>query len=130
MAHSVGECKEMARMAEATGLLLATGHQRHYNILYANAVDSIRRGMLGDLHYIRAQWNRGNLPGNDSWQQPMPPKVKPGDHLAKDLLKKREQYRAGLASATGAAIDLWRNRLDQVEAQLADENRRCREVRL
>ena len=120
MAHSVGEAKEMARMAEATGLLLATGHQRHYNILYANAVDSIQRGMLGDLHYIRAQWNRSNLPGNDSWQQPMPPKVKPGDHLAKDLLKKREQYRAGLASAAGAAIDLWRNRLDQVEAQLAD----------
>src|SRR5207302_9330903 len=24
---------------------------------------------------IRAQWHRGNLPGNDSWQQPLPFKV-------------------------------------------------------
>ena len=32
----------------------------------------IRKGLLGELHHIRAQWHRGNLPGNDSWQQPMP----------------------------------------------------------
>ena len=32
----------------------------------------IRRGMIGDLHHIRAQWHRGNLPGRDSWQQPLP----------------------------------------------------------
>ena len=38
MGHSVRECKEMARMSEQTGRLLATGHQRHYNILYNNAV--------------------------------------------------------------------------------------------
>ena len=48
MAHSVHECKDMARVAEQTGLLLATGHQRHYNILYANAVDTIQRGVLGE----------------------------------------------------------------------------------
>ena len=48
------------------------------------------RGTLGDLHYIRAQWNRGNLPGNDSWQQPLPPKVKPDDKLAEALLKTRK----------------------------------------
>ncbi len=77
MAHSVHECKDMARTAESTGRILATGHQRHYNILYANAEDAILRGTLGDLHYIRAQWNRGNLPGNDSWQQPLPHDAKP-----------------------------------------------------
>ena len=72
MAHSAHECKEMARFAKQTGLLLAVGHQRHYNILYNNSVEMIRQGLLGELHYIRAQWHRGNLPGNDSWQQPMP----------------------------------------------------------
>ncbi|HEY4760912.1 MAG TPA: Gfo/Idh/MocA family oxidoreductase, partial [Thermoguttaceae bacterium] len=61
MAHSVHECKEMAWVAQKTKLYLATGHQRHYNILYANAVESIRRGLLGDMHYIRAQWHRGNM---------------------------------------------------------------------
>ena len=121
MAHTVHECKDMARVAEGTGRILATGHQRHYNILYANAVDSIRRGVLGDLHYVRAQWYRGNLPGKDSWQQPMPHDVKPDDLQAKELLKKVKEYRTQLASATGAAIDVWRMRLAQVEAQIADK---------
>ena len=72
MAHSVAQCKEMARVAEKTGLILATGHQRHYSILYDNAVSQIQSGLLGKLHHIRAQWNRGNLPGADSWQPPLP----------------------------------------------------------
>ena len=67
MGHSVHECKEMARVAKQTNKLLATGHQRHYSILYDNAVDTIRRGLIGDIHHIRAQWHRGNLPGHDSW---------------------------------------------------------------
>ena len=72
MAWNVGQCKEMARVADAENLLLATGHQRHYSVLYDNAVDTIRRGLIGDIHHIRAQWHRGNLPGRDSWQPPLP----------------------------------------------------------
>lgn len=72
MGHSVGECKEMGRVADATGKILATGHQRHYNILYDNAVDQISSGLIGDIHHIRAQWHRANLPGRDSWQPPLP----------------------------------------------------------
>ncbi len=72
MAHNVGQCKAMARHAKETGLHLATGHQRHYSVLYDNAVHLIRYGLLGQLHHIRAQWHRGNLPGKDSWQMPLP----------------------------------------------------------
>ncbi len=72
MAHNVGQCKAMARFAKETGLHCATGHQRHYSVLYDNAVHLIRYGLLGQLHHIRAQWHRGNLPGKDSWQMPLP----------------------------------------------------------
>ncbi|MEM8944853.1 MAG: Gfo/Idh/MocA family oxidoreductase [Planctomycetota bacterium] len=72
MAQTVGKCKEMARVAAAEEKILATGHQRHYSVLYANAVDTIKRGLIGDVHSIRAQWHRGNLPGRDSWQPSMP----------------------------------------------------------
>jgi predicted dehydrogenase len=120
MGHTVADCKDMARVSEQTKRILATGHQRHYNILYANAVDSIKRGLLGDLHYIRAQWWRGNLPGKDSWQQPLPRDVKPSDPLADALLKKKKEYETQLKAATGAAVDTWRNRLEQIEAQIAD----------
>jgi predicted dehydrogenase len=72
MAHNVAQCKVMARLAANQGLYLATGHQRHYSILYDNAVNLIRWGILGEIHYIRAQWHRGNLPGRDSWAVPIP----------------------------------------------------------
>ena len=47
MGHSVHECKEMARVAAQTQLHLATGHQRHYNILYHDAMDTIQAGCAG-----------------------------------------------------------------------------------
>ena len=122
MGHSVHECKEMARVAKQTNLHLATGHQRHYNILYANAMDSIRRGLLGDLHYIRAQWHRGNLPGNDSWQPPMPADAKPKDPLADSLQKKLTSWQKELAKADGPDLDAWRVKVDQVIAQISDKN--------
>ncbi len=47
MAHNVAQCKVMARVARETKLHLATGHQRHYSVLYDNAVHLIRQGVLG-----------------------------------------------------------------------------------
>ncbi|MCA9144199.1 MAG: Gfo/Idh/MocA family oxidoreductase [Planctomycetales bacterium] len=72
MAHSVAQCKVMSRVSEEQGLYLTTGHQRHYSVLYDNAVNLIQWGVLGQVHHIRAQWHRGNLPGRDSWQPPLP----------------------------------------------------------
>ncbi|HTN76004.1 MAG TPA: Gfo/Idh/MocA family oxidoreductase, partial [Pirellulaceae bacterium] len=72
MAHNVAQCKVMGRVAEEQKVQLAVGHQRHYSVLYDNAVNMMRWGLLGELHHIRAQWHRGNLPGGDSWQQPLP----------------------------------------------------------
>lgn len=72
MAHNVAQCKVMGRLAYKQGCYLATGHQRHYSVLYDNAKHMINWGVLGEIHHIRAQWHRGNLPGHDSWQQPLP----------------------------------------------------------
>ncbi len=124
MGHSVHECKEMARVSKETKLHLATGHQRHYNILYNNAVDMISKGMLGDLHYIRAQWHRGNMPGTDSWQQPLPQKSKPGDEKAEALIKKLASWKKKLERETkigSKSVAEWTKRVAQVEAQISDE---------
>ncbi len=121
MGHTVCQCKEMALTAKQTDRLLATGHQRHYSILYDNAVELLRQGLLGELHYIRAQWHRGNLPGHDSWQPPLPESVKPHDLLAKHLAKQLDTAEKQLAKARGAAIDLCQKRVDQAKAQIADK---------
>jgi predicted dehydrogenase len=72
MAHNVAQCKLMARTAEQERRFLSVGHQRHYSILYDNAVNLIRWGLLGEVHHIRAQWHRNNRPGVDSWALPIP----------------------------------------------------------
>jgi len=73
MAHNVAQCKEMIKVARDKKLLLAVGHQRHYNVLYDNAEDLIRKGLLGDIKFIRAQWHRNNsFPGRDSWRKGQP----------------------------------------------------------
>ncbi|MBN2216418.1 MAG: Gfo/Idh/MocA family oxidoreductase [Pirellulales bacterium] len=127
MAHSVHECKEMARVAETAKardgapLHLATGHQRHYNILYDNAYKLIQAGLLGDLHYIRAQWHRGNLPGGDSWRQPMPHDVKPDDSLSGKLAGELAAWQRKLKDPKEKANwGLWRKRVAQKEMQIAD----------
>jgi predicted dehydrogenase len=137
MAHSVHQCKDMARVANQKKLHLATGHQRHYSILYDNAVDTIRRGLIGDLHFIRAQWHRGNLPGKDSWAPALPDKKMEAD-LAKvlaeieslgakqsadvkkytDLLKVTKE----LEVAKGSRIDALEARRDLLQLQLRDKD--------
>lgn len=73
MAQTVGQCKEMIQVAREQKKLLAVGHQRHYNVLYDNAEDLIRKGVLGDIKFIRAQWHRNNsFPGRDSWRKGIP----------------------------------------------------------
>ncbi len=115
MGHSIHECKEMGRVSRETGKILATGHQRHYSMLYDNAVYTIGQArLLGDLHSIRAQWHRGNLPGNDSWKPPMPEDKKLADTLAK--------WRKEMAGATKPAeIDSLTGRIAQLEAQISDK---------
>ena len=72
MAHNVTQCKLMARAANVNRSFLSVGHQRHYSILYDNAVNLIRWGLLGEIHHIRAQWHRNNRPGSDTWAPPIP----------------------------------------------------------
>ncbi|GAA5508102.1 Gfo/Idh/MocA family protein [Novipirellula caenicola] len=105
MAHNVAQCKVMSRMAgelkdqNGNPLHLATGHQRHYNVKYDNAINLIRWGLLGQLHHIRAQWHRGNLPGGDSWSMPIPggEKIvgsdKKFDRIARDLAHRVNQLK-------------------------------------
>ncbi|MBM3980059.1 MAG: Gfo/Idh/MocA family oxidoreductase [Planctomycetes bacterium] len=60
MARTIGKCKDMTRYAKDKGLLLSVGHQRHYSTLYAQALEVLNTGILGDIKHIRALWHRNN----------------------------------------------------------------------
>jgi len=102
MAYNVGQCKDMARVARRTGLLLATGHQRHYSVLYDNAKHLIQWGLLGEVHHIRAQWHRSNLPDKDSWKPPLP-----GGEVAYNRTSKKREH-----------VDVIRAQLKSLESKL------------
>ena len=85
MAWNITLCKEMIAAAERNDRLLSIGHQRHYSMLYAHAVEMLENDMLGDVRYIRALWHRNNgtpkldakgnvIPGEykDSWKPDVP----------------------------------------------------------
>jgi predicted dehydrogenase len=113
MGHSIHECKEMGRVSRETGKILATGHQRHYSVLYDNAVHTIGKArLIGDLHSIRAQWHRGNLPGKDSWKPPMPED--------ESLAKKLAGWKKDLTTAKPGDIDKLTKQIAQLEAQISD----------
>ncbi|MDR3181657.1 MAG: Gfo/Idh/MocA family oxidoreductase [Planctomycetaceae bacterium] len=124
MAHSVANCKEMARAALQYKKHCAIGHQRHYNVLYAHAVKLLQSGVLGDLHYIRAQWHRNNRPGADSWKQPMPKGVKDDDGALTGRLEKvlasneKKLTSPKISPDEKAKIE---TQIAQTKAQIADE---------
>jgi predicted dehydrogenase len=123
MAHSVHECKEMSRAAKQTNLLLAIGYQRHYNILYDNALELIRQGLLGELHYIRALWQRPNKLVGDLWQPTMPKAVKPDDPQADVLdnnLREWSKTLDQLRKANDPSAAKWEKKIAQVNAQMED----------
>ncbi|MCI0642573.1 MAG: Gfo/Idh/MocA family oxidoreductase, partial [Gemmataceae bacterium] len=60
MAWNISQCKQMIHAAQESDKLLSIGHQRHYSMLYAHAVEVINSGVLGDIRHIRALWHRNN----------------------------------------------------------------------
>jgi predicted dehydrogenase len=120
MAHNVAQCKEMARVADETGLILAVGHQRHYSILYDNAVSQIKQGLIGDIHHIRAQWHRANLPGNDSWQPPLPDDPKLVGELKSWQTVLAGKHPKTPKPKTPEALLEWTRKVAQKESQIND----------
>jgi predicted dehydrogenase len=88
MAQNIADCKEMIRVAKKADRLLAVGHQRHYSVLYDNANDLVKQGILGDIKFIRASWHRNNsFPHADSWMKDIP-----ADDKKSDLESRVSQY--------------------------------------
>ncbi|MCL2006220.1 MAG: Gfo/Idh/MocA family oxidoreductase [Planctomycetaceae bacterium] len=137
MAHTVAQCKEMARASELYQKHCATGHQRHYNVLYDHIIKMIQSGLLGDIHYIRAQWHRGNRPGpTDSWRPPIPREIRPEpnddrDSWSGEFDSERQQGRLGwMFTDRGRRLErmapndpgrpLLEKQVAQLRAQIAD----------
>lgn len=90
MARTVSECKLMIKTAKEKKLILSVGHQRHYSLLYAHALEMIQAGLLGDVKHIRALWHR-----NFSWNWADDGKKRIIDNNAVGIHQARPVYRDG-----------------------------------
>src|SRR5262249_17632562 len=81
MAWNIDQRKEMIQVADENDRILCIGHQRHYSLLYAHAVEVMHAGILGDVKHIRALWHRNNsLPKLDKEGKEIPGSIQDGWH--------------------------------------------------
>ncbi len=93
MAYTIEDAKKMVHTADRTGQILQIGHQRRYSPDYHHALEMIKKGYIGDITHVRAQWNR-----NGSWRRAVP------DQKYERLLNWRlyKEYSRGLMAELGS----------------------------
>lgn len=101
MAYTVEDARKMVKAAEAHDRILQIGHQRRYSVDYHHANDLIKKGYIGPVTHVRAQWNR-----NGSWRRAVP------DNDAK--LEKLINWRLYKASSRGLMAELGSHQIDVV----------------
>ena len=116
MAHNIGDAKKMVRTAAETGRILSIGHQRHYSTLYADALETIRNGDLGQVKHLQAMWHRNNAQlrrfdeetnkpvHRDSWYPNIPKEDREIDFAAFGYESLEELVRWRLYNRTGGGL--------------------------
>lgn len=72
LAHTIEEGAEIVKLAEKVGRVVQVGTQNRSNTLYQKAKEMVSKGMIGDIHYVRAFWYRNSLPDNPAWRYTIP----------------------------------------------------------
>ncbi|MCS7026035.1 MAG: Gfo/Idh/MocA family oxidoreductase [Bryobacteraceae bacterium] len=72
LAHTIEEGWEIVKATEQSGKVVQVGTQNRSNTLYQEAREMVQKGMIGDIHYVRAFWYRNSLPDNPAWRYTIP----------------------------------------------------------
>ena len=72
IAHTIEEGAEIVAMAEKSGKIVQVGTQNRSNSLYIKAKEMVDKGMIGEIHYVRAFWYRNSLDDNPAWRYAIP----------------------------------------------------------
>jgi predicted dehydrogenase len=117
MARNIGDCKKMIQVAKDTGSILSIGHQRHYSLLYAHAVEVLKSGVLGDIKHIRALWHRNNgLPVIEGGREKRE-KIKGKDGKVREAIAYRDSWRPAIPAKDRAALEKRLKDLDYVSME-------------
>jgi predicted dehydrogenase len=67
MTKNIDEAVDLASKVSDYNKIFQVGHQYHSSRLYANIVDTIEKGYIGEIKPFEAQWNR-----NGNWRRAVP----------------------------------------------------------
>ena len=77
LAHTIEEGWDIVHAAEKTDKVIQVGTQNRSSTIYKKAKEMIQKGMVGDVHYVRAFWYRNSLPNDPAWRYIIPPDATP-----------------------------------------------------
>jgi len=67
MTKNIDDALSLVKKVEGTNKIFQVGHQYHSSRLYANIVNTIKKGYIGEIKSFEAQWNR-----NGNWRRMVP----------------------------------------------------------
>ncbi len=77
LAHTIEEGFDIVRAWEKSGKVVQVGTQNRSSTIYIKAQEMVRKGMIGDVHFVRAFWYRNGLPNEPSWRYVIPAEANP-----------------------------------------------------
>ena len=77
LAHTIEEGFDIVKAWKESGKIVQVGTQNRSSSLYKKAQELIRKGMVGDVHFVRAFWYRNGLPNEPSWRYVIPAEANP-----------------------------------------------------
>lgn len=77
LSHTIEEGAEIVKEAKKAGKIIQVGTQNRSNSLYIKAKEMVAKGMIGDIHYVRAFWYRNSLPDSPAWRYNIPAEATP-----------------------------------------------------
>ena len=95
LAHTIEEGWDIVKAAQKAGKVVQVGTQNRSNSLYIKAKEMVAKGMIGDIHYVRAFWYRNSLEDNPAWRYAIPP----------DADEKNTDFKRFLGSAKNRPFD-------------------------
>jgi predicted dehydrogenase len=75
LAHTIEEGYDIVHAWEKSGKIAQVGTQNRSSSIYKRAKELIDKGMIGDVHFVRAFWYRNSLPNDPAWRYVIPPEA-------------------------------------------------------
>jgi len=77
LAHTIEEGWNIVKEWEKSKKICQVGTQNRSSTLYKRAKEMVQKGMIGDVHFVRAFWYRNSLPNDPAWRYVIPDEATP-----------------------------------------------------